>query len=304
MTVKNRIAKLLREALEEAERAGVLPAGAAQDPAVERPQNPEHGDFASSLPLKLARLARRSPLAIAEALVPLVPGDPAVDRVWSAPPGFVNVSLSGHWLAAQVDRIRNAGGAYGDSDLGSGTSVQVEFVSGNPTGPLQVGNARGAVLGSTLANILEAAGHKVQREYYVNDAGTQIEQFKRSLYVRYLQACGKDVEFPQTGYPGSYLVELADDIRSEHGDRFLELAEEEAISELGELGLTKMLDTIRADVELLRVRYDAWFSERSLYDDGLHDKTMELLSASGHLSQRDGATWLASAALGDDRDIR
>ena len=302
MTARHRVAKLLSEALEQAERTGVLPAEAAQDPAVERPQNPEHGDFASSLPLKLARLARRSPLAIAEALVPLVPGDEAVDRVWAAPPGFVNFSLSGPWLAAQVDRIRNAGATYGDSNLGSGTSVQVEFVSGNPTGPLQVGNARGAVLGSTLANILEAAGHEVQREYYVNDAGTQIEHFNRSLYVRYLQACGREVEFPESGYPGAYLVDLAQEIRSEHGDRFLEVSEEEGISDLGELGLTKMLDTIRADVALLRVRYDAWFSERSLYRDGLHDKTIELLSVNGHLTKRDGATWLASKALGDDRD--
>ena len=302
MTVRGRVTDLLRRALERAEQTGALPAGAARDPAVERPQNPEHGDFASSLPLKLARLARRSPLSIAEDLASLAPRDEAVGAVWAAPPGFVNVSLSASWLAAQVDRIRAAGGVYGNSNAGAGGSVQVEFVSGNPTGPLQVGNARGAVLGSTLANILEAAGHRVQREYYVNDAGTQIDQFNRSLYVRYLQACGRPVDFPEEGYPGSYLVDLAGEVRSEHGDRLLALPEADAIAEIGEIGLGRMLDSIRADVELLRVRYDAWFSERSLYRDGLHDRTMEILSSNGHLTEREGAVWLASEALGDDRD--
>lgn len=302
MTVRDHITKLLIEALRQAELSGVIPGGIAEDPVLERPQNSDHGDFASSLPLKLARLVQRNPLAIAKALVPYVPNDEVVDRVWAAPPGFVNVSLKESWLAAQVDRIREAGLTYGDINIGAGTSVQVEFVSGNPTGPLQVGNARGAVLGSTLANILEASGHRVQREYYVNDAGTQIDQFNRSLYVRYLQACGKDVEFPHTGYPGSYLVDLSEEIRLEHGARFLEIADEEAVSELGKLGLARMLDTIRADVELLGVHYDTWFSERSLFDNGLHKKTMDLLAANGHLKERDGATWFSSAALGDDRD--
>ena len=302
MTIRDQIAELLRGALEEAQRDKKLPPAALEDLSLERPQNPTHGDFASSIPLKLARPMRKDPMAIAETLVSLIPAGDFLDRAWVARPGFINVSLSPGWLAEQVDAVRRAGAAYGNVDIGADQRVQVEFVSVNPTGPLHVGHARGAVFGSALADILAATGYDVVREYYINDAGTQMEKFNETLYARYRQQFGEEAELPPDGYQGEYMVELAKGLKAEEGDRFVSMPEADAVRELGELGLRQMLDAIRADMEELRVYYDLWFSERSLYENGQYDQAMKLLGDAGYLTEREGATWFTSTVLGDDKD--
>ncbi len=269
---------------------------------IEYPQNPEHGDYASSFPLKLARATRANPMTIAEDLVGLMSPIPEIDSIVAAPPGFINFKLKSDWLTNQVKSILLAGDAYGNIDLGKGSRVQVEFVSVNPTGPLHVGHGRGAILGNTLSNALAASGYNVEKEYYINDAGNQINAFYHSLYARYQQCLGKDVEMPSEGYLGSYMIDLAKEIIAEEGDRFLKLAESEAVSSLGQIGLDKMLKQIRADLELLRVSFDVWFSERSLYENGQYQTAMSLLRQGGYITEKEDATWFVSTALGEDKD--
>ena len=288
--------------MQEARTSGLVPPGTAVDVTVEHPQSEEHGDFATSLPLKLARALRMNPLEIAQRIAPLVPPADAVERVWAEPPGFINFSLKPAWLASQLEGIIAEGDEYGNIDLGKGEPVQVEFVSVNPTGPIHVGHARGAVLGDALASVLSAAGYNVTREYYVNDAGSQMESFYNSLYVRYQQALGRDAEMPQGGYMGDYMVELGKDVAEEEGDRFLSMPVEEAVNEIGHIGLDRMLQNIRDDLENLRIRFDVWFREYTLYDGGQYQRAMDALNNDNHLMQREGATWFVSTALGEDKD--
>ena len=180
--------------------------------------------------------------------------------------------------------------------------MQVEFVSVNPTGPLHVGHARGAVIGSALANVLAAAGYDVEREYYFNDAGSQMDRFNQSLYARYLQEFGREAQLPADGYQGDYMVDLAREIREDEGDRFLDVPEQDGINEVGKIGQGKLLDVVRADVELLRVRFDSWFSESTLYTNGQYESAMSLLREKGLVAERDGAVWFVATAAGEDKD--
>ena len=302
MTISGTLEGMVRRALEEAQKEGRLPSVAVEEVAVERPQNPEHGDFACSLPLKLARVMRMAPTAISAELASSIPSGPLLERVWTAPPGFVNFRLSREWLASQVDAIRQQGPSYGNVNVGAGRRVQVEFVSINPTGPLHVGHARGAVIGSALANVLSAAGYQVVREYYFNDSGNQMERFYQSLYARYAQQLGQEYAMPADGYAGEYMVDLAKDFAESHGDAFLRMSEEEGVRELGKLGIASMMEAIREDVALLRVDFDVWFSEASLYENGQYERAMALLRERGFVVERDGAVWFASTALGEERD--
>jgi len=265
---------LLLQAAAQAQQEGKLPAVALPEVIMERPQNPEHGDYASSLPLKLARAISVNPLAIAENLVGFIPPSPEVESATAVPPGFINFTLKADWLAGQVDTIISAGAGYGDIDLGQGSRVQIEFVSVNPTGPLHVGHGRGAILGDTLANVLSASGYEVEKEYYVNDAGNQVKAFYRSLYARYQQCLGRDVDMPEDGYVGGYMKELAEEMVAEKGDEMLSLPEEDAVLELGKLGLDKMIGQIKDDLNMMRVSFDVWFSEQTLFDKGLYKKVM------------------------------
>lgn len=300
--LKRRITQSLEVAVRIAQECGDIVPSALPEILIERPQDPRHGDYASSLALKLARAARANPMAIADKLVELLPPVAGVERVTIAAPGFINFSISGKWLAEQVDVVLQQGEAYGNVSLGDGKRVQIEFVSVNPTGPLHVGHGRGAVLGSTLANILVAAGYNVEKEYYVNDAGTQIDNFRRSLYVRYQQCFNQDVPMPEEGYFGTYMVELAREIASSEGDRFLKMPEDKAIQELGTIGLSKMVDAIRVELDRLRVNFDVWFSEHSLYQGGQWDRVMAVLKSGGYVSRKENATWFVSTALGEDKD--
>jgi arginyl-tRNA synthetase len=302
MIVRHLIIELLEKALEEARQQDILPSGTSVDFSVEHPQSPEHGDFATSLPLKLARPLRMNPLEIAQRLTPLIRPADEVDRVWVEAPGFINFSLKPSWLTSRVEGILEEGESYGNVPLGKEEPIQVEFVSINPTGPIHVGHARGAVLGDALANVLSAAGYRVTREYYFNDAGNQMDNFYNSLYVRYQQAFGRQVEMPQGGYMGDYMIEVAKTIATEEGERFLTMPPEQALVELGQVGLGKMLKGIQDDMERLRVPFDVWFREHTLYEEGQYEKAMSALRQGNHLTVREGATWFASTALGEDKD--
>ena len=300
--LKNKLAELLTQAALEAQKSGKLPAVTLPEFVMEHPQNPEHGDYASSLPLKLARATSRSPIDIAKDMVAFIADAPEIERIDVAPPGFINITLSARWLAGQVESILKASESYGNIEIGQGKRVQLEFVSVNPTGPLHVGHGRGAILGSTLASALAAAGYKVEKEYYINDAGSQINAFSRSLYARYCQYLKKDAEIPEDGYFGQYMIDLARGIADQKGDEFLKLAESEAVARLREMGLEKMINLIKADLETLGVTFDVWFSESSLYRDGQYDDVMKLLKQGGYISEKEGATWFVSTALGEDKD--
>jgi arginyl-tRNA synthetase len=300
--LREELARCLQQAVLKAQQEGALAAAALPEVLIEHPQNPGHGDFASGFPLRMARAMRMSPLAIAEEVSKHIVPPPQVDKVWIAPPGFINFTLREDWLSTEVESILTAGEMYGDVELGKGKRVQVEFVSVNPTGPLHVGHGRGAVLGSTLANVLTAAGYAVEREYYINDMGTQITNFGRSLYARYQQCLGKEAAMPPDGYHGNYMIDLAKQIVQEQGDRFLSLPDGEAVSQLGEVGVVKMLQEIKQDLELLNVVFDVWFSERSLYQGGQYSKAMELLESGGYVVDKANATWFESSSLGEDKD--
>ncbi len=300
--IRQRIIELLAAAANRAQESGKLPPVAVTEITIEHPQNPAHGDYASSLPLKLGRATGTNPLAIAEAMVGFISHAPEIEAVTVAPPGFINFILKDSWLNQQVDLILNAGEAYGNVELGKGSRVQLEFVSVNPTGPLHVGHGRGAILGNTLANVLSAAGYDVEKEYYVNDAGSQMDAFYRSLYARYQQALGADAEMPADGYLGDYITDLAKEILAEEDERFLSLPPEKAVPQLGKIGLAKMIDQIKGDLELLGVSFDVWFSEQSLFDNSQYKQVMKLLRDGGYIAEREGATWFVSTALGEDKD--
>ena len=252
--------------------------------------------------MKMAKPAKKKPMTIAEDIVSLMDTGDEIKSIEVAPPGFINFTLSEGWLASQVDDILAAGEHYGNIDIGNNSRIQVEFVSINPTGPLHVGHGRGAILGSALSDVLAAAGYDVVREYYFNDAGSQMEVFNRTLFARYLQHYGRDTAIPADGYVGGYMIELAEEIIGEEGDRFLEMEEPEAVAQVGKIGLAKIMAKIREELGMLRVDFDVWFTEKSLYEKGQFEKVMKLLDEKGYLGQKDGATWFVSTALGEDKD--
>ena len=291
------------QALAAAQEAGELPAFAAPEVQLEHPQRPEHGDYAANLPLRIQGLAKMKALDVAEALRARVPSHPAVGEVQVAPPGFLNLYLDPGWAAAQAQAIAEAGEAWPALDLGGGRKTQVEYVSANPTGPVHVGNGRGAAIGSTIANVLRATGHEVEEEYYINDAGQQVAIFARTLYARYQQLLGRTVEIPENGYPGEYVVEVARALQAEHGDAFLRPEGEEPDDRLGAEGIRLMVEQIRVDLEAMGVRYDRWFSERSLQrEGGSYERVLSLLREQGQIVEREGAVWFASSQLGESKD--
>ena len=311
--VRDEVRDALASALRDAQERGALPRLPGAEIAVERPQKPEHGDYASSVALRLAGTVKRKPLEVAEAIAESIQTGPLIDAVEVAPPGFINLRLARAWKLAQVDAVLAAGHQWGRIDLGSAKTLQVEFVSANPTGPLQVGNGRGAVLGDVLASVLQAAGYDVQREYYVNDAGAQIRIFADTLYARYQQHFGRDAEVAAEGYQGQYMIDLAAAVAADAGDQYLRPEGEPHPSvvepdDLAADGLRRMLDQIRADLGLLGVDFDNWFSEASLLasQDVLDGKSayeiaMDRLREGGHVVEKEGAVWFASASA-DDKD--
>ncbi len=302
MQIKNHLAELVKQAILNAQNAGALATFAMPETFVERPQRKEYGDFSTSLPLKLAREAKRAPLQIAQAIAAHVPQDDAVAQVTATAPGFVNFVLSGTWLANQVETILTEGTHFGNAPAAKCERVQVEYVSANPTGPLTVGSARNAAYGDTLANLLVAAGHTVEREYYVNDAGSQIRHFGESVFARYAQALGKDEAFPEDGYKGTYITDMGKTFAEKFGDRFLQMPRADAIRELGRMGIDEVKTWLANTLARLDVRFNTWFSERSLYETDQFNNIMQTLREKNLVVEKEDAVWFAAQELGEDKD--
>ncbi len=340
--VKTHLQTLMTQALRQLQAEGAL--AGIESPAipVERSRDRTHGDFASSVALGLAKMARCKPRDLAERIVSALPTSERIARVEIAGPGFINFFLTPGAYQAVVAEILDQGEAFGRSTFGGGRRVQVEFVSANPTGPLHVGHGRGAAFGATVANLLEAVGYQVHREYYVNDAGRQMNILAASVWLRYLEHCGERPPFPSNGYRGGYVRDLAARLYAEHGNAYLvsavelfrDLPQDEirddagtvivpgdkeahidalverARAQLGdhryryifELGLNAILDDIRADLQEFGVVYDEWYSERTLEERGAVNKTIQRLRDAGQIYTKDGALWFRSTAFGDEKD--
>ncbi|WP_462329435.1 arginine--tRNA ligase [Thiohalocapsa halophila] len=335
--MKSEIQHTLQQALEALRAAGVLAELPAQPPQVERARDPAHGDFASNAAMVLAKQARMKPRDLAERIVATLPASAAVAAVEIAGPGFINFRIAEAAYRALVPEILRAGPDYGRSALGAGKRVQVEFVSANPTGPLHVGHGRGAAYGAAVADLLAYVGFDVHREYYVNDAGRQMDILATSVWLRYLELCGEALDFPANGYKGDYVWDIAASLHREHGDDYRVAADtvreglppdeltpgdggdkEAHIDALTaaakrllgdnryrlvfELGLNTILDDIRADLAELGITYQEWFSERSLVESGAVNRAVERLREAGHVYEQTGALWFRSTAFGDDKD--
>jgi arginyl-tRNA synthetase len=279
-----------------------VPQVALPEVTVEPPQRAEHGDYATNLAMRLARAARMAPAQIANVLIQALPENDAVAGASVAGAGFINFTLKPEYLAARAARILEEGERFGHNAQGAGKSVQVEFVSANPTERLHAGSGRAAALGDSLANLLAASGWKVQREYYVNDAGSRLEALGQTVLARYLQALGHPAEMPKDGYLSDFLKEYGKELAATHGDRFMEMDQREAIDELIKLAVDKMLILHRADTDALGVHYDTWYRAQGLHDRGEVDAIVKQLRDSGYVIEREGAIWFSSTALGDDKD--
>jgi len=304
LPVQRDLAGLFRAALGRAVASGALaldPA-AIPEPALERPRLPEHGDWATNVALTLARAAKAPPRAVAEAMVAHLELPDWVAGVEVAGPGFVNVRLDQRWFAGLVRRILAEGEAFGTVDLGHGEAVNVEFISANPTGPLHVGNARLAPMGDALANLLAATGHKVEREYYFNDAGRQIDLLGASVEAAYLGLLGRPAEPPEDGYKGAYVADMAAELRGERGEALADLDPAARRAAVTEWSFRRMLAGIRQTLARLGVEFDVWFSERTLHETGAIAETVEDLRERDVVDERDGAVWLRTSQFGDDKD--
>jgi len=270
---------------------------------LERPRDPAHGDVATNLALALAKSLKQKPRAVAERLVATLQlPQGLVRKIEIAGPGFINFFLAEAQLASVLEAVLAAGERYGRGDGGRGTRVNVEFVSANPTGPLHVGHGRGAALGDGIASLLEWTGHAVTREFYVNDAGAQIDKLARSLWARVQQAVGRAAEIPEGGYHGDYLVELAAAILAREGRRFADLPEDEGVRRCRAIGVESQRAEQDEDLREFGVKFDVVFFESLLYRDRLLEQTLKDLATRGYTFEQDGALWLRTTAFGDDKD--
>lgn len=299
------VGELVRNALELAQADGALPPIPPIELRIERPKEREHGDYSCNVALRLASAVRMPPMDVAAAIAQRIMRTEPIADVDVARPGFINVTLDAEWQRNLLLTVIDAGDQWGRVDQGTGHRVQVEFVSANPTGPLQVGNGRGAVLGDALASVLDAAGFEVQREYYVNDAGAQIRLFGRTLFARYQQQFGREVPLPEGAYQGAYMVDVAKQLKDEEGDRWLQSSDDPP-PELSERGLQLMIEQIRDDLALLRVEFDHWQRESALYDGANGSSTyhvaMDRLRTGSFVIEKEGAVWFRSEDLGEDKD--
>ena len=304
MTTSERVGAEIGAALRRAAEELGWPAEARSvEPQVEHPADPKHGDLATSVALRLAKPVRRPPLEVAEAIrARLAPGE-LIASVEVAPPGFVNVRLSEAWLARQVDAIVVADAAFGRTDRLRGQRIQVEYISANPTGPMTVANARGGPLGDVIANLLAFHGADVQREYYVDDSGTQTDALGRSIAVRYRELAGDtSIPFPEDGYQGDYVIDYAKRVRAEDGARPDRAPFEEQARAFAKRALPWIIEDQRRVAMKFGIRYDEWFSESSLLESGYFADTVEELRRRGAIEDRDGAVWLRSTDPTDDKE--
>ncbi|MES9935465.1 MAG: arginine--tRNA ligase [Sedimenticola sp.] len=332
--MKAQIQQLIAQALEQIAADGVIPADQIPQPVIERARDERHGDFACNVAMVLAKVARCKPRDLAEKLIAAMPVSGLVEKVEIAGPGFINFYLASGAYHTLVPDVIEQGHAFGRSDHGKGKRVQVEFVSANPTGPLHVGHGRGAAYGAVVADLLEAVGFEVHREYYVNDAGRQMDILATSVWLRYLELCDEGLVFPANGYKGDYIWDIAATLHREHEEAYKHGADEvfagvpadepaggdkekhidgligQAKKLLGdnryrfvfELALNTILDDIRDDLGLFGVKYEEWYSERSLTESGAVNKAIERLRNAGYLYEKSGAQWFRSTDFGDEKD--
>lgn len=297
--------ELLRDAYASAAAKGILPADAELKGNVDIPKDTKNGDYAANHAMVNAKALKSNPRKIAEALVAEVKTEGSwFDSVEIAGPGFINFRLGRKWYADVLESVEAEGMDYGRVNVGKGEKVMVEFVSANPTGPMTIGNARGGVLGDTLASVLDRAGYNVYREFYVNDAGNQVDLFGKSIEARYLQAVlGEDaVEFPDNGYHGDDIKEMAKAIVEQDGDKWVHVDSEERQKAFVEFGLPRNIERMKRDLARYRVNFDNWFLESSLHKSGYVAETIDLLTKAGLTYEKDGAIWLKNTELGADKD--
>ncbi|GMQ90726.1 MAG: arginine--tRNA ligase [Gammaproteobacteria bacterium] len=333
--MKTHLTELLKQAIDALINDGTLANVDTVEIMLERTKQREHGDFACNLALTLTRIAKCKPRDLAQKIVDALPASDLVDKVEIAGPGFINFFMATSTLHNTVQQVLELQPQYGQGNHGSGKTIHIEFVSANPTGPLHVGHGRGAAYGATLANLLERTGYKVHREYYVNDAGRQMDILAVSVWLRYLELCGEELVFPSNGYQGAYVYDIAAALHRENGDRFrADIAEvflgisadagqengdkEAHIDDLiynakkilsdkdyrtvHDAGLDTILQDINKDLSQFGVQYDTWFSERSLIEDDKINKAINQLQKNGYLYKENGALWFKSSEFGDEKD--
>ncbi len=270
---------------------------------LEVPKDKSHGDLATNAAMQLTKLAKRNPRQIAEAIIANLDKQKAgIQSAEIAGPGFINFRMDKSYLYPVIEAALAAGEGYGRIQTGAGKRVQVEFVSANPTGSLHLGHARGAAVGDSLCNLLDFAGYEVTREYYINDAGKQVENLAVSLEARYRQQLGQEASMPEDGYYGEDIIGFAKELAEREGDKLLALSDEERFAFFRSFGLERELDKIKRDLARFRVGFDVWYSETSLYESGKVEEGLEALKASGHVYEEEGATWLATMPFGDDKN--
>ena len=299
--MKTAIQTIIQDALEKARQAGELELSPFPEIVVEKPKDEKMGDFSTNVAMTMAKSERKNPKVIAESVARyLENGD--LSQVEVAGPGFINLKMSHEFFLQRLKNAVKQGNDFGQSDVGQGTKVMIEFVSANPTGPLHVGHGRGAAVGDALARILRKAGYDLSTEYYINDVGNQMNFLGRSTWLRYRELLGEAIEFPDDHYRGEYIKDIANEIVEQQGDKFLNKPEEECLPFFRKYAKDTILKGIEKDLAEFRVTFDNWFSEQSLYEDNSVEKAIEWLKGKGHIYEKDGAVWLKSSAFDDDKD--
>ncbi len=292
------------QAIKTATANGDLPEAELPSFIIEKPADKKNGDFSTNIAMAGARAYHKAPRMIAETIISALDlTDTLIDRAEIAGPGFINFYLSDRYYSEIVLDVINKGDSYGRSDYGKGKRILVEFVSANPTGPMHIGNARGGAIGDCLASVLDAAGYDVQREFYVNDSGNQIEKFATSLEVRYLQACGKDIEMPEDAYHGADIIAHAENFKAENGDKYVDVDSDERRNALVSYALPKNIAGLESDLKRYRIVYDNWFKESTVHNDGSVKTIIDTLKEKGVTYEQDGALWFKASEFGNEKDI-
>ena len=332
--MKDTLIALLGETVKQLQSNDQLPADLSPNIQITSTKDPSHGDFATNLAMMLAKPAGKNPREMAELISDNLPANELVEKIDIAGPGFINFFIKSGSTMSIIQSIIEQGEKFGLSDIGKGKKVQVEFVSANPTGPLHVGHGRGAAYGATVADLYQAVGYEVHREYYVNDAGRQMDILATSIWLRYLEKCGIDFEFPANGYKGDYVYDIATEIETEYGDKFVfdhdellkdipadephggdkelhidalidrakKLLGSDTYRTIFDTGLNTIIGDIRDDLKHFGVEYQDWYSERTLEERNLVSEAIERLDQAGHIYEQDGALWFRSTGFGDEKD--
>jgi arginyl-tRNA synthetase len=295
--------KLKQEIKDAVVKAGLAAEEQIPDVILEIPKEKSHGDYSTNMAMQLARVAKKAPRMIAEELIASFDSSKAsIEKIEIAGPGFINFYMNNAYLTDLIPAVLEAGDQYGETTVGNNQKIQVEFVSANPTGDLHLGHARGAAVGDSLCNILDKAGYDVSREYYINDAGNQINNLALSVEARYFQALGLEKEMPADGYHGEDIIGIGKKLAEEYGDKYVNMDEKERFDFFREYGLKYEMAKLKQDLEDFRVPFDVWYSETSLYHNGKIDTALQALKDNGHIYEEEGATWFRSTAFGDDKD--